>query len=96
MQSHETPPCFVSQQGSSALPVCIYIWAGCIHKIFLPLLHALPPWWGLELRKRQQRFLSAASKKTRVPFSDEKFMPSLVLNGVSSTPVLPHGTGKPT
>lgn len=34
-------------------------------------------------------------QKNRVPFSDEKFMPSFVLTGVSLTPVLPHGTGKP-
>lgn len=67
MPSHETPPCFVSQQGSCALPACVYVWAGCIHKISLPLLHVLPPrrgWsWGnasknffLQLPKKQSAF----------------------------------------
>lgn len=32
-------------------------------------------------------------QKNRVPFSDEKFMPSFVLTGVSLTPVLPHAQG---
>lgn len=95
MQSHETPPCFVSQQGSSALPVCIYVWAGCIHKIFFAPDARSSTLVGLEPRKRRQKFLFAASEETRVPFSDEKFMPSFVLTGVSWTPVLPHGTGKP-
>lgn len=48
---------------------------------------------GAEETRAKISFCS--SQKNRVPFSDEKFMPSLVLTGVSLTPVLPHGTGKP-
>lgn len=41
---------FCKSTRGPVLYLCVFmfaaLWAGCIHKIFLPLLYVHPPWWG--------------------------------------------------